>query len=255
MPTKKTSYPFRTRFSHGIIAEVLIPKKQTGKVAIVCSGLPSVPSKRGALQFLVDHGYVVIFPRYRGTWESEGYFLERSPARDISNVIHDLTRKKNIHDLATGKRIPVRVSAIHLFGSSFGGPAILLNSHWPIVKKIIALAPVIDWSKDGRDDPFNVFVRFTQEGFGNAYRTRHKNDWQKLVTTDFYNPIAQTKDIKGKKIFIIHAKDDSIVPHEPLLSFVEKTGAGYYLKPKGGHHLNMTHAFFWKKIQTFLDNK
>lgn len=251
---KLTDYPIRVRFAKDIVAEVMFPEKQTGKVAILASGLPSSPSKNKVLQFLAAQGYVAIFPRYRGTWESEGNFLEKSPALDIHDVILDIAKRKIIKDLFSGETKHVRVTVIHLFGSSFGGPAVLLNSHLPIVKKIIAISPVIDWKKDGEDEPFDFFVRFTKECFGDAFRTKHPKDWQKLVKTDFYNPIQHTPSIEGKKIFIIHTKDDKVVPYQPLVQFVENTHSTYYLKPKGGHLSlsHLTHSFYWKKIIAFL---
>lgn len=247
-------YPVRTRFAKDIVAEVMFPEKQTGKIAILASGLPASPTKNKVLQFLAEQGYVAIFPRYRGTWESEGNFLEKSPALDIRDIILDITKRKIIKDLFSGETKRVRVNAVHLFGSSFGGPAVLFNSQFPIVKKIIAISPVIDWKKEGEDEPFDFFVRFIKEGFGDAFRTKHFKDWQKLIKTDFYNPIDHTPSIDGKKVFIIHTKDDKIVPHEPLMPFVEKTHAAYYLKPKGGHlsFSHITHKFYWKKISRFL---
>jgi esterase/lipase len=253
---KKIFHPIRTRFAKDIVAEIIFPKKQTGKVAIIAIGLPSSPSKNKVLQFLARQGYVAIFPRYRGTWESEGNFLEKSPALDIRDVISDLTKHKVIKDLFSDETKRVRVNAVHLFGSSFGGPAVLLNSHLPIVKKIVAISPVIDWKKEGEDEPFDFFVRFTQEGFGSAFRVRYQKDWQKLIKTDFYNPIQHTSSIDGKKIFIIHTKDDKVVPYDSLIPFTEKTRSLYYLKPQGGHLSlsHLTHLFYWKKISHFLKN-
>lgn len=249
-------YPIRARFARDIVAEVMFPEKQTGKVAILASGLPASPTKNKVLQFLAKQGYVAISPRYRGTWESEGNFLEKSPTQDIHDVISDIVKHKTIKDLFSGETKRARVNAVHLFGSSFGGPAVLLNSRLPIVKKIIAVSPVIDWKKEGEDDPFDSFVRFTREGFGDAFRVRHHKDWQKLIKTDFYNPIDHTSKIDGKKVFIIHTKDDKVVPYEPLIPFVTKTHITYYLKPKGGHlsFSHITHKFYWKKISQFLKN-
>lgn len=252
---KRNIYPIRTRFTKDIIAEVMLPEKQQGKVAILAIGLPSSPHKKDILLFLASQGYIVIMPRYRGTWESQGYFLEYSPAQDIHDIIHDLVTQKSIVDLFTGETKRIRVSTIHLFGSSFGGPAVLMNSHLPIVKKVIALSPVIDWAVEGEAEPFDFLVRFTREAFGDAFRLKSPTDWQKLISSDFYNPIAHAKTIQGKKVFILHAKDDMVVPCDPLVPFAEKINATYYLKPKGGHFSLgfLTHQFFWKKIQTFLD--
>jgi len=149
----------RVRFAKEIVAEILLPEKQTGRVAILAIGLPSSPSKKEALQFLAGQGYVAILPRYRGTWESEGSFLEKSPALDIRDIIAELEKRSSVTDLYSGEIHSIRVSAIHLFGASFGGPAVLLNSHLPLVKKVIALSRFsIGRAKENRNLSLSSFV-------------------------------------------------------------------------------------------------
>jgi alpha-beta hydrolase superfamily lysophospholipase len=130
-----------------------------------------------------------------------------------------------------------------------------MNTHLPIVKKVIVVSPVIDWQILGEDEPFDEFVRYSCLGYGGAYRTKQKSDWQKLVQTDFYNPLAHTKAMMGRKVFILHAKDDTNVPVDPVVPFAEKIGASYYLKPHGGHDLRLEQLFLWKKIEAFLKKK
>lgn len=255
MSVKSSLYPIRMRFARDIVAEILLPEKQTGKVAIFCTGVPSLPPSKERLEFFADRGYVSVAIRYRGTWESDGFFLEKSPAQDVRDVILELEKKKRIIDCFSGEKTLIRVSAIHLFGSSFGGPAVLMNTDLPIVTKVIAVSPVIDFSVEGEGEPFHEFVSFSREGFGGAYRLKHAKDWRKLIETDFYNPVAHTKDIDGRKVLMIHAKDDTNVPCGPVVPFAEKTGATYYLKPHGGHAIRMTHQFLWKKIEAFLEKK
>lgn len=255
MKMKKKIISIRTRFAKDIVAEIFFPEKQTGNVAILAIGAPSGSSKKERMQFLAARGYVAVFPRYRGTWESDGWFLEKSPAQDIRDVVLELQKKKSVTDILTGKKFPVKVSAVHLFGGSFGGPAVLLNTDLPIVKKVIALSPVIDWSVEGEDEPLDEWIRYSVLGYGGAYRTKHVRDWQKPIETDFYSPIAHAGRINGKKVFIIHAKDDTNVPCDPVVPFALKTGASYYLKPTGGHSTDMTHMFLWKKIEAFLKKK
>lgn len=247
-----SEYPIRTRFARDIVAEVLLPKKQSGKVAILCGGAPSSPYSKRRLKFFADRGYIVIAPRYRGTWESEGWFLEKSPAKDIHDIITELSEKKSLHDIYTGKIIRLKVSKIHLFGASFGGPAVLLNTGHRLVEKVIALAPVLNWKIKGESEDFNFFVRFTEQAFGGSYRTQTPRVWKKLTESDFYNPVDHIASVDGKKVLILHAMDDAVVPYEPVADFSQKTKSTYYLKPKGGHDISMTHQFLWKKIDKFL---
>ena len=80
---------YRTRFKKDIVAEFLPPsrKLKKQKVIIICDGMPSIPSKQLLMKFLSKKGYWVIFPRYRGAWESDGEFLDKSPHEYIIDII------------------------------------------------------------------------------------------------------------------------------------------------------------------------
>ncbi|OIP59349.1 MAG: hypothetical protein COZ29_01755 [Candidatus Moranbacteria bacterium CG_4_10_14_3_um_filter_45_9] len=256
MKKRGRTHPIRTVFARDIIADVFLPDRQTGKIAILAGGLPSSPSKNDVLQFLSASGYVAIFFRYRGSWESRGNFLKQSPTRDIKDIIDDLEGKKKIHDILLQTDISIRVSAFSLFGSSFGGPAVILNSGNPLVKKVIALSPVLDWQElEKSDEPLAPYVRFLEAGYPGAYRVKSPRDWKKLLRSDFYNPMTSDDPIIGKKILILHALDDTNVPFDAVIPFAHTTKATYYLKPHGGHFglRHITHQFFWKKIKKFLD--
>jgi uncharacterized repeat protein (TIGR03803 family) len=46
-------------------------------------GMPSIPRKQPLSEFLAAKGFWVIYPRYRGAWESSGEFLAKSSHEDI----------------------------------------------------------------------------------------------------------------------------------------------------------------------------
>ncbi|NBD74198.1 hypothetical protein GVX82_04125, partial [Patescibacteria group bacterium] len=74
--TTTTPFLLRTRFAKDIVCEFLPPTKHSSKVAIVAAGAPTYPGKRTEFaHFLAEQGYWVFVPRYRGTWESSGAFL------------------------------------------------------------------------------------------------------------------------------------------------------------------------------------
>ena len=80
---------FRTRFKKEIVAEFLPPPRphKKEKLIVLCDGMPSIPHKQPLATFLSQKGYWVIYPRYRGAWESGGQLLEKSPHVDILDVI------------------------------------------------------------------------------------------------------------------------------------------------------------------------
>lgn len=244
----------RTRLAKEIICEVAFPERQQGKVAILCGGAPGYPPGKKVLSFLASKGYVAFGLRYRGTWESEGNFLKYSPAKDVKDAITYLIKNKGIIDAWSGQKIPVKIKHFDLFGASFGGPAVLLNSKTEKVRKVIAITPVVDFRKSGPGETWQKFLQFTKEGFGDAYRTQKSSDWQKLLKTDFYNPVTMVDIISPKKCFILQTLDDDVCIPENTRTFEEKTGVEVYYKPKGGHFglSIMTHGFYWRKISQFL---
>jgi integrase len=64
---------FRTRFKQQIVAEFLPPlrPRKTQKVIVLCDGMPSIPRKQPLMEFRAGKGFWVVYPRYRGAWESE----------------------------------------------------------------------------------------------------------------------------------------------------------------------------------------
>ena len=184
-------------------------------------------------------------------WESSGSMLKKSPHEDVRDVINGLY--KPIKSLWDGKILRLKPKNVYLFASSFGGPAAILNSSNPRVTKIVALSPVIDWRKISRTEPIEKLGKYLREGFGPAYRFKNKN-LLKLKKGKFYNLAAQTKQIDGKKIFIIHAKDDKTVPYGPSVQFSKTTGSKLLLVKRGDHFSlsDLIHQRFGKKIQAFL---
>jgi esterase/lipase len=135
---------FRTRFKKEIVAEFLPPARQgkKTKIIILCDGLPSIPRKQPLAEFLAKKGFWVVYPRYRGTWESEGSFLEVAPDKDISDVIDELPN--GLTDIAFGQHFSIpSPHEVYVIGGSFGGTTALMASLDPRVKKVIANCPVV----------------------------------------------------------------------------------------------------------------
>jgi len=258
-------YLLRTRIKKDIVCEFLPPtaahkrkgaariasSSRPAKAIILCGGAPSYPAKRELMQFLSKKGYWVFNPRYRGSWESGGSFLKLSPHRDVLDIIDQLPR--GFKDLWSGKTYKVIRPEIYLIGGSFGGPAVVLASRDPRVRKAVAFSPVTDWRVETKTEPIETLTRFTREAFGNGYRGT-KKDWGKLKTGTFYNPAHEAAHIDGGKLFIIHAKDDKVVYAKTSAAFARATGARLTLLPRGGH-LSMSTVMipeFWNPIKKFF---
>lgn len=247
----KKMKPLRTRFAKDIVAECMPPVRPSSDVILFSSGMPSVPKLADTLAFYAKKGFWAFHPRYRGSWESDGSFLKKSPERDIVDIINQLP--KGFRDILSGKRYAVTPRKLYLFGCSFGGPAALLASRDARVSKVVALSPVIDWQAPSEDEPLDWLIGYIRAAYGNGYRVTDA-DWKKLGSGKFYNPIRHMKEIDGKKLLIFQSKDDRSVPWEPAKRFAEATGAKLVLKEAGGHaHSGMfSDPLIARRIMRFL---
>jgi pimeloyl-ACP methyl ester carboxylesterase len=249
---------YRTRFKKDIVAEFVPPARRLKKqrVILLCDGMPSMPRKQPLAEFLSRKGYWVFYPRYRGTWESDGIFLAKSPHQDILDVIDELP--KGVTEVTFGKKFDLQPDEIFVAGGSFGGAAALLTSLDPRVKKVVATCPVVDWSilrrSERKETSNKSYVAYIREAFGYGYRITEKN-WNKLRTGTFYNPMHHANEIVAGKVLMFHAKDDPYVPWRSVERFAAKTGVKLRLFARGGHlSTQTTLQRYWPEIQRFFNS-
>lgn len=240
----------RTRFGD-IVAEFWMPHKASGRAIILCDGCPTVPSKHTVGEFFARKGYWVFHPRYRGTWESGGEFLKHSPHEDLLLVAQGLGRP--FKELWSEMSYILDIRHITVVGASFGGAAAILASLDERVDKAVALAPLIDWKRERGGESFEEFLRQITEGFAGAYRAPTKN-YKKLKSGKFFNPIHHSEVVSKEKLFLIHAKDDDVIPIHPLKKFSKKSGIKPHILSKGGHLSSsmLMKPAVWKKVAAFL---
>jgi dipeptidyl aminopeptidase/acylaminoacyl peptidase len=248
---------FRARFKKEIVTEFVPPfrggKKQ--KVIVLCDGMPSIPRKQPLMQFLSGKGYWVFYPRYRGAWESGGQFLEKSPHKDILDLIDELP--KTIREVTFGQRFSLSPDEIFVIGGSFGGAAAILSSLDPRVKKVIANCPVVDWAILRNSEKVETsnpnYAAYIREAFGNGYRLSDKN-WKKLHGGTFYNPAHHVAEITPSKIMIFHAHDDPYIPYQSIKGFATRTGVKLNSLKRGGHiSTDYIVRKYWPQIKRFFD--
>ena len=248
---------FRTRFKEEIVAEFLPPARRSKKqkFIILCDGMPSIPRKQNLMTFLSAKGYWVFYPRYRGGWESDGQFLERSPHEDIRDVIDELP--KGVQDIAFGQRFALKPDEIFVIGGSFGGAAAILASLDPRVTRVIANCPVVDWvilrESEKAETSNPNYAAYIREAFGNGYRLSDKN-WAKLYTGKFYNPAHHIREIESSKVMMFHAKDDPYIPYSVVKNFAGRTGVKLNSLQRGGHvSTEYIVRKYWTRIQKFFE--
>lgn len=249
---------FRTRFKNEIVAEFLPParprKKQ--KLIILCDGMPSIPRKQPLSEFLAAEGFWVLYPRYRGAWESGGRFLAKSPHQDILDVLDELP--KELEEIAFGQRFRLAPDQVFVIGGSFGGAAAILLSLDPRVRRVVANCSVVDWRILDKAEKAETskpgYADYIRQAFGSAYRLSDGN-WNKLRSGSFYNPWHHRSEIDGSKVLMIHAKDDPNVPYARTKKFAEITGARLKTLPRGGHiSTDYVTRKYWAEVKRFFDS-
>ena len=250
---------YRHRFQNDILAEFLPParKIKKTKLIILCDGMPSIPRKQPLAHFLASKGYWVIYPRYRGSWESGGTFLDICPEKDIDEIIDALP--KGLTDIAFGEKFKLKPDEIYVIGGSFGGCTALICSLNPKIKKVIANCPVVDWAilddEQGKETSNKNYAAYIREAFGSAYRLPDKN-WKKLQSEKFFNPAKHIDEIDSNKVMMFHAKDDPYIPWKVVYNFADKTGVKLNLLSKGSHLSTVdTVEKYWDKIKKFFESK
>ncbi len=238
-----------------------MPPVRTGKkhkIIILCDGMPSVPTKQPLAEFLARKGYWVFYPRWRGAWESDGKFLEKSPAEDIADVITEID-KGRVKETAFGKEFHVIPDSLFVIGGSFGGAAAILSSLDPRVRKVIANCPVVDWSllrqEQEKETSNKSYPAYIREAFGNGYRLSDRN-WDKLLQGNFFNPARHIRELTGSKIMMFHAKDDPYIPWKQVDGFAKQAAIRLNLLPHGGHlSTTATVQRYWPRIRQFFDSR
>lgn len=251
-------YPFmfRARFKREILAEFLPPARRhkTDRVIVLCDGMPGMPRKQSLSEFLSRRGYWVFYPRYRGAWESDGQFLERSPHEDILDVISELP--KGVTELSFRQKFALDPKEIFVIGGSFGGAASILCSLDARVKRVIANCPVVDWSilreSEKAETSNPSYPAYIRSAFGNGYRLTERN-WKKLYSGTFYNPMHHIEEIDASKVLMFHAKDDPYVPWRTVERFAKRTGVKLKLLQRGGHlRTEMIVQKHWLQVEKFF---
>ncbi|MCB9799103.1 prolyl oligopeptidase family serine peptidase [Candidatus Nomurabacteria bacterium] len=249
-------YPRRVRFQKDVLAEVYEPSRHNGKAVVIAGGMPSLPGSATLARFLRKKGYLVFVPRYRGSWESGGSFLGRSPHEDILDVVDGISQitidNENFYQEKFTPRT-YRNTQISVIGVSFGGTAALFCAADDRVSSAIAICPVVDWTAQSQTEPLDWLADFCRRSFGQGYRFSDE-DWTRLSEGKIYSPADVLEKIDSEKLFVIHAMDDDVVSFDDVKPFVEKVGCKHLYIKKGGHLSSrvVTKWHVWRKVKGLL---
>ena len=174
------------------------------------------------MEDLSERGYNLVYMRYRGTFESEGSFLEKNPSEDVVEVIDFLKNDGKIKEFFNGDIYDVKCEEIIVIGTSFGGSVGLsvASNNVGGVSYIIA-SPVVDFKNHGNDDneqDLNNLKNFLIKGFPNLYRFKEE-DFDRLLDGEL---IKLKNDRFKSNIIVIHGNKDKSVSINKVKDYCNK---------------------------------
>ncbi len=200
---------------------------------IYLPGFPSSGSKGDKINTFYDLGYNVFAPKYRGTYQSHGTFLEENPVEDFTAYLKQLQDGKatNLWDEST---VEYEINNLVLIGSSFSGGITLSLTMKAVVDKAILLAPVIDYEAfDGQD--LEHLTQFVRRAFQHVIRLDFNDLTEKITGYDDCNPSAYKHAIDTPTL-VLHGDQDQTVPIEHSKSFSDEQNMVQHVRVQGVDH-------------------
>lgn len=222
---------YRGRTSE-IVFEFVPPEGEQKGIAVLCDGIPSVPKQKELLAYLSRKGLFVVFPRYRGAWESGGSFLANPPGNDIEEVMELLSRR-SITELYATKEIPLSETPIYLIGSSFGGAVALSLVHNPKISKILAFSPLITFATE-----LYQLEHFMRVGFGEGYRFTNEN-WKRMASGKLFSPPTKINAGRRESVFVVYDSSDTTIDVQTIETYVKENNIAV-MKTNGIGHLSFS---------------
>lgn len=180
---------------------------------IYLSGFPSNGSYDDKINLLYEKGYNVFVPLYRGSFQSNGSFLERNPVRDLEEFYDYISKGKAI-ELYNEKEINFKNTCTYLYGSSYGGSMALGLAAVRSIDKIVLSGPVWSWdSHSEKEEDLQQLIGFVKRAFKHLYRLDTEDLQGRLREFEELKP-AFYKDKINAELLVFHDTEDKVVNYK-----------------------------------------
>lgn len=183
------------------------------KSVVFLLGLPGSPKEYEVFKYFMSEGFDIFLPRYEGTWESKGEFLERAPSIAIDELLSVLKSGVILPDGNIYKS-----NNVFVLGASFGGGvALVLNSK--NIKAVSALSPVISFKNVSKIETLGTYL-----GAQEKENYRFKNaQWNKLISDTLYSP-STDMIISPDNVLLMAGKNDEQITYTEIQQFATDKG-------------------------------
>lgn len=200
-------------------------------------GFPSSNNYNELMYYLYQKGFHVFTIRYRGSYQSNGMFLEKDPVEDMTLFIENIKKGKVI-SLWDNQEFTFKIKQKILSASSFGGAvAAGTLAKTNFFDKAIFFAPVWDFSEHNVLYPEQDLIhltQFTKRAFKNCYRLVCDNITEKIAE---YTSMSKSNYINkiDTPILVFHGTKDNTVRIEHTLKVCSENKNIKLIKHPYGH--------------------
>jgi pimeloyl-ACP methyl ester carboxylesterase len=247
------NYIMKSYYGDTFFEFILQPK--AADAIVLLPGFPSKNFNDDILYFFNEKGYHVFFPRYKGSYQSNGKFLKTNIVTDLASFTKQLNKGKATN-LWDNKLIKFKIKEKILLGGSFSGAiACGLAANTKEFSKIILSAPVWDFSKhnkDGGEQELHNLTNFVKKAYKNLYRFEFEDIQRELIKVKELDPKNYAYKL-NMPILIFHDSHDETVSIEHTRAMVKRLKGAKLIEHSLGHGLSLDlMTKFYKDISKFI---
>lgn len=233
--------PILKSYSGEVFFEFLTHKEKADAI-IILPGFPSSNNYDKLIQFLYEKGFNVFFPRYPGSYQSKGKFLDENPINHLSGFVDHISKgsTENLWDLRTKS---FKNNRYFLLSGSFGGPfaCALARRHPNKFTKIILTSPVLDLSNHNvefDEQDLLHLTGFIKRSFMNLYRIEFEDLVNQALRFDELNKNFYWSELYVP-VTILHDPKDKTVNINHSMRFVDENDNRMLIEHSFGHNLSV----------------
>lgn len=229
--------------------------EQSEGTILFLEGFPSKGRYSEEIKLLYDKGYNIIWPHYKGSYQSDGEFLKNNPVKELNEFIKEL-KKGWIINLWDLSKVKIQIKKLYLFGSSFSGAICCGLSTLEKFDKIVLFSPVWDFDKHNSEkdeQDLDKLVSFVKRAYKNLFRF----GWNSMVSR-FKQFEECSSDYYVSKLnvplLVFHDPEDKTVSIKHTYNIVKKLDIEL-IEHDLGHSAREVLISKWEYIEKFLEKQ
>ena len=248
--------PILKAYSKDLFFEFLTHDKEADAI-ILLPGFPSSNKEDELMRFLYEKGFNVFYIRYKGSFQSKGYFLETNIVNDIIESITYLNKGK-VKSLWDMQEIFFKNKSLIILTGSFSGAIAcgIAAKSKNIISKIILSAPVLDFRKHNsiyEEQDLIYLLNFVKRAYLNLYRIKFNNLVNQLNKFQELSPQYYMERLDCP-LLIFHDPKDKTVSIEHTKEAIKLLKSSKLIQHNLGHGLSeLLIKKYWNKIKNFIE--